>query len=82
MSLKVGIFIVIIYALEIWIMFKNNNMKILGYLIASFALFALAYLVWNLDKARKFPFKKWGHGLWHIFTAAAAAILFYGIYLS
>lgn len=82
MSLKVGIFIVIIYALEIWIMLKNNNMQILGYLIASFALFALAYLVWNLDKARKFPFKRWGHGLWHIFTAAAAAILFYGIYLS
>ena len=35
MSLKVGIFIVIIYALEIWIMLKNNNMQILGYLIAS-----------------------------------------------
>lgn len=82
MSLKIGIFIVIIYALEVWIMFKNNNMQILGYLIASFALFALAYLVWNLDKWRKFPFPRWGHGFWHIFTAAAASILFYAINLS
>lgn len=43
---------------------------------ASFALFALAYWFWTLDKAKAFPLKRWGHGFWHLLSAAAAALVF------
>lgn len=77
MSLKIGIFIVLTYLCAF---FKNGNSFNNDFLIWSFVLFVLGYLAWNLDKWRAFPFKHWGHGLWHLLTAVAIAMLFYGIY--
>src|SRR5690242_1073766 len=40
-------------------------------------LLALGYFgCWLPDQARTFPLPRWGHGLWHIFTAAGIAALF------
>ncbi len=79
--LKISIFIALTYGFLVWTMLKNNMSLLDGYLIASFALFLLAYLVWVMDVKRVFPIKRWGHGLWHIFTAIAISMLFYSIYL-
>jgi hypothetical protein len=81
MQLKIGIFFVLTYSLAIWSMLKNNKLIVRDYLIASFILSAIAFIVWNLDLGRIFPLRRWGHGLWHVLTAAAISILFYGIYL-
>ncbi len=78
MAVKIGIFLVLTY-LCVWL----NNGRTLndGNLIASFILFVLAFLAWNLDKWRLFPLKRCGHGLWHILAGVAIAILFYVIHL-
>ena len=81
MSLKIGIFLVLTYFLVGWSLLNNNRSLLDGYLVTSFALFAVAYGIWNLDKIRIFPIKRWGHGLWHILTAVAISMLFYTIYL-
>lgn len=81
MAIKIGIFLVFIYSLAIWSMLKNNKLPVKGYLIASFILFAISFIFWTFDKKRIFPFKRWGHGLWHVFNAAAIFILIFGIYL-
>lgn len=45
--------------------------------LGAMALLLIAYLVcWQMDKRRTFPLPHWGHGLWHILTAAAIALLF------
>jgi hypothetical protein len=80
MRVKIGILLLVIYFFVILIMRKNNMSLVDGYLIASAALFLLAFCAWNLDKWRVFPVKRWGHGLWHVLTAAAIAILFYVIH--
>ncbi|MFQ5605009.1 MAG: ceramidase domain-containing protein [bacterium] len=77
MSLKIGVFLVLTYAFLIWNMLRSQQSLLNAYLIGSFALFAVAYLIWNLDKARSFPLRRWGHGLWHVLTAAAIAMLYY-----
>lgn len=46
------------------------------YLLASFLLFVIAYGIWNLDRKRIFPIRGWGHGFWHVLTAAASAFVF------
>ena len=82
MAIKVGIFLGITYAFLIWNILKTNKSLMNGYLISSLILFVLAFIVWTMDKKRMFPLNRWGHGFWHIFTAAAISILFYGIYLT
>ncbi len=49
------------------------------FLVGSLLCFGLAFLIWNLDKARKFPLPRWGHGFWHILTAASSTLVFYAI---
>lgn len=46
--------------------------------IGSLGTFGLAYIIWWADKRKTFWPKKWGHGLWHILTAAAFTMLFLG----
>lgn len=41
----------------------------------SIGLFAAAMLVWIMDK-RRILWRHWGHGLWHVLTAAAIAVMF------
>ncbi|UCF78803.1 MAG: hypothetical protein JSW03_00545 [Candidatus Eiseniibacteriota bacterium] len=43
--------------------------------LLSIGLFAGAMAVWQMDKKR-ILWKHWGHGIWHIFTAAAMAAMF------
>ena len=81
MAIKIGIFLILTYSLAVWNMLKSNNLESKGYLIVSFVLFVVAFLVWNLDKWRFFPFKRWGHGFWHIISAVAISILFYAMHL-
>lgn len=79
--LKIGIFLGLTYVFLIWSMLRNNMSLLDGYLISSFALFVIAFTIWQLDKGRIFPIKRWGHGLWHLLTAVAISMLFYTIYL-
>jgi channel protein (hemolysin III family) len=44
-------------------------------LLFSIGLFAIGFGSWKLDRHGKFPFA-WGHGVWHLFTAAASAVAF------
>jgi predicted membrane channel-forming protein YqfA (hemolysin III family) len=81
MAIKIGIFLALAYIFTIWSIIKTNQLPILAYSISSFVLFLMAYAAWYLDKKRIFPFKRWGHGLWHIFTAAATSLLIYATYL-
>lgn len=82
MNLRIGIFLGLAYALTLLHMGLSSNWEAWPYLLASFLLFALAFLIWNLDKNRTFPLHGWGHGFWHLFTAAAAGLVFYGTFLS
>lgn len=82
MEVKIAVFLVITYALILWSRHRNQARLFDGYLIASLVIFALAETAWLMDKAGRFPLVRWGHGVWHILTAAAIAILFYVIHLS
>lgn len=48
-------------------------------LVASLAAFVIAYLSWGLDRKRRFPIVPWGHGVWHVLTALASALVFYAV---
>jgi predicted membrane channel-forming protein YqfA (hemolysin III family) len=82
MRVKIGILLLVVYAFVIWNMLKKHISLADGFLIASLVLFLLGFIAWNLDKWRVFPLKRWGHGLWHLLTAAAFGILFYVIHLT
>lgn len=51
----------------------------LSFLVGSLLVFGLAYLSWGLDRKRTFPITPWGHGVWHVLTAAASALVFYAV---
>jgi channel protein (hemolysin III family) len=48
----------------------------------SVGLFAVGFTSWVLDQRRRFPLPRWGHGVWHLFTAAASAVAFHAIDLT
>lgn len=79
MILKIGMFLGATYALLAARMAMSGGWSQWPLPVASLALFALGFLVWNLDRRRIFPILGWGHGLWHVLTAAACAVLFYAI---
>jgi len=80
MRLIIGIFLGGAYALVLLQMWLRGQWALWPYLLASFVAFALAYLFWNMDRARTFPLPRWGHGLWHILTAVASGLVFYVIH--
>lgn len=41
----------------------------------SIGLFAVAFAIWNMDK-KKILWGRFGHGIWHVLTAAAIAVMF------
>lgn len=43
--------------------------------VASLVYFVLAMVAWQLDRRRLLT-HRWGHGLWHVLTAAAIALMF------
>lgn len=62
-----------------------NYERTWGYVVASVVLFALAFWVWHLDRARRFPLiggRAWGHAVWHLLTAPATALVFVAIHRS
>jgi predicted membrane channel-forming protein YqfA (hemolysin III family) len=81
-NLKIGIFLFFIYGFLIWKLIRDDVPDVTTYLIVSFALFLLAFVIWMLDKKRLFPVSRWGHGIWHILTAIAISMLFFAIQLS
>ena len=50
--------------------------------LLSLGLFAVGFTSWKLDTHKKFPLARWGHGVWHLFTAAACAVAFNAIDLT
>ncbi len=80
MHMKIGIFLGLAYLLLIIDMWVSDDWSAWPFLVASFALFALAMLMWVMDRAKTFPIKRWGHGVWHILTAAASGLVFYAIH--
>lgn len=43
-------------------------------------LLGLGFVAWILDVDRNFPAPRWGHGVWHLLTAAGLTVLYWGIY--
>lgn len=81
MQLKIAIFLVLIYIPAIISIIKNEIPSAHSYIYISAIFFVLGFVCWSLDKAGKFPFKRWGHGFWHIFTAGGIGTIFYANYL-
>ncbi len=76
MEQKIALFLVPAYVLTLL-----NAFHVWPLVVGSIALFAVAYLCWWMDKKRTFPIVPWGHGAWHLFTAAATGLAFYAAYL-
>lgn len=49
-----------------------------GALALGLGAMAVAYTVWQLDKARSRWVGVWGHAIWHVLTAVGIAVLFAG----
>lgn len=49
-------------------------------LVGSVLVFALGYRSWGMDRKRTFPVRSWGHGVWHVLTAAASGLVFYAVH--
>ncbi len=82
MRLIIGLFLGSLYLLLLLHMWKQKNWNPWPRTLTSFTLFGFAFLCWSMDKARTFPFPRWGHGLWHILTAIAIGCLFMAIHLA
>lgn len=80
MRLIIGLFLGGTYALVLLDMALSSDWLPGLYLLSSLISFALAYAFWSMDRARTFPFPRWGHGLWHILTALASILVFYSIH--
>lgn len=76
MNLVIAIFLGGSYLAVLVNMWIEHDTSAWRYLMTSFVLFALAYFIWNLDRKRIFPLRGWGHGFWHVLTAAASAFVF------
>lgn len=81
MELKIAIFLLLIYLPAAFNIGKPEHQiaELPFYLSISF--FVLGFACWFLDKWRKFPFKRWGHGFWHILTAGGIGTIFYANFL-
>ena len=60
-------------SLFLWICLVATGLSPLA--IASLVCFVLAMTAWQLDKRRVLT-HRWGHGIWHVVTAAAIALMF------
>jgi len=78
---EITICLLITYGFAFWGSLESNRPEIAVFVIISVLLFAFAFLAWILDRLRKFPFPRWGHGLWHLMTAGAINTLSYSIHL-
>lgn len=79
MNVVIGGFLGAAYVLVVLRMWLTSNWMPWPYLALSLASFALAFIFWRMDLTRTFPLRRWGHGLWHLLTAAASGLIFYTI---
>jgi hypothetical protein len=64
LNLMMGTFLAVILAT------KQNTMALIA-----LGVFLLAMGAWQMDR-RRWVLGRWGHGLWHVLTAAAIALMF------
>lgn len=76
-ALKIAIFLIVPYLLAVERIVVHGREGVLHLTWGSFALFATAMAAWQLDRRCAFPLERWGHGLWHLLTAVAIAMLFF-----
>lgn len=71
------------YLLLAGYMLRTSNTTPLPFLIGSLAVFAFGFWCWGLDLKRRFPDSfPVGHGIWHVATAVASALIFWAIDLT
>ena len=80
MQIKIAAMLLVIYTFtiigtSIWKEWKTSGWLLIGSLVS----FAIAFLIWNLDKSCKFPLKRWGHGFWHMLAAVSCTLIFWAI---
>ncbi len=46
--------------------------------LVSLGIFGLGYAIWWQDLQKTFKWPRWGHGAWHLLTALAMTLLFWG----
>jgi predicted membrane channel-forming protein YqfA (hemolysin III family) len=82
MRAVIGISLGLSYAIMLSSMWRNNDWRYQEFLWWSLGLFIAGFVSWELDRHRKFRPRRWGHGVWHVATAAASALIFYGVHLT
>lgn len=82
MRLVIGISLGLSYLLMLGYMWRNNAWEHQRFMWWSIGLFVAGFAAWELDRHRKFRPRRWGHGVWHVATAAASALIFYGVHLT
>ncbi len=80
--LIIGIFLGATYLLLLLNMWLSGHWIAWPYLAWSFLAFAVAFLLWTMDRAKTFPLAGWGHGFWHLLASAGSALVFYAIHLT
>ena len=63
-------------------MWSRGNWSAGRYILISLVLLAAAYTCWTLDRKRKLGPIPWGHGAWHVLTAAGSAVALYAVYFA
>lgn len=76
---KIAIFLIVPYLLAVERIVAHGVSDGLHLTWGSFALFAAAMGAWQLDRRCAFPLERWGHGLWHLLTGPAIAMLYVAI---
>ncbi len=79
---KTGVFFVLTYFLTAVRLVPTGWQTAAKLLVASFVMFAIGLVCQVTDLERVFPIKRWGHGVWHLLTGVAIAILFYTVHLA
>ena len=79
MNFVIGCFLGITYLFLLANLMLARESDTWRLLLSSFLLFALAFVIWRVDRRRAFPLKRWGHGFWHILTAAGTTLLYHAI---
>ena len=74
---KIAIFLIVPYLLLVEDIIVHGHTGLILPTVLSFGLFAIAMLAWILDK--RCVLHNWGHGIWHLLTGAAIAVLFTAI---
>jgi predicted membrane channel-forming protein YqfA (hemolysin III family) len=63
-------------------MWRRGDWSAGRYILVSLVLLGAAYTCWSLDRARKLGRIPWGHGAWHVLTAAGSAVAIYAVHFA